>query len=238
MKLPGERFQGQAMALNFAIIAVIVVFSLLPMARLLVETVYPKGEFSLRSIHSGLGDPVVWKATRNTIVVGLGGTVFSVLLGVVVALVLTLTNIRSRQWLVLFFVTPLMIAPQVTALAWLQIFGPSSPMLHLIGMAPPLGTPNPLYSPQGIIMLLSIQYSPLVFLIVRAGLRKLPRELVEAAQSGGAGSFRVVFTIILPLMTPSIVAAAALTFVSCIGNFGIPAFLGIPANYLVLPTLI
>jgi len=164
--------------------------------------------------------------------------VFSVLLGVVVALVLTLTNIRSRQWLVLFFVTPLMIAPQVTALAWLQIFGPSSPMLHLIGMAPPLGTPNPLYSPQGIIMLLSIQYSPLVFLIVRAGLRKLPRELVEAAQSGGAGSFRVVFTIILPLMTPSIVAAAALTFVSCIGNFGIPAFLGIPANYLVLPTLI
>ena len=39
-------------------------------------------------------------------------------------------------------------------------------------------------------------------------------------------------------MTPSIVAAAALAFVSCVGNFGIPAFLGIPANYLVLPTLI
>ena len=117
-----------------------------------------------------------------------------------------------------------MIAPQVTALAWLQVFGPSSPILHFIGFAPPLGTPNPLYSPEGIILLLAIQYSPLVFLIVRAGLRQLPRELVEAAQSGGAGPFKIVATIILPLATPAIVAAAALTFVSCVGNFWHPGF--------------
>src|SRR5690606_12612913 len=71
-----------------------------------------------------------------------------------------------------------------------------------------------------------------------AGLRKLPRELIEAARAGGAGPFTVLRTVVLPLMTPSIMAAAALAFVSCVGNFGIPAFLGIPANYLVLPTLI
>ena len=111
-------------------------------------------------------------------------------------------------------------------------------MLNLIGMAPPLGTPNPLYSPGGIITLLGIKFSPFVFLILRAGLRKLPRELIEAAKAGGARPFFVIRTIVLPLMTPSIVGASALTFVSCIGNFGIPAFLGIPANYLVLPTLI
>ena len=77
-------------------------------------------------------------------------------------------------------------------------------------MITPIGTKNPLYSPQGIILLLGVQYGPLVFLMVRAGLRKLPRELVEAARSGGAGWFTVMRTIILPLMTPSIVAAAAL----------------------------
>jgi iron(III) transport system permease protein len=139
---------------------------------------------------------------------------------------------------VLAYVMPLMIAPQVTALAWLQLFGPASPFLKMIGMAPPLGSRNPLYSTEGIILLLGVQYGPLVFLLVRAGLRKLPRELIEAARSGGAGWFTVLRTIVLPLMTPSIVAAAALAFVSCVGNFGIPAFLGIPANYLVLPTLI
>jgi iron(III) transport system permease protein len=48
----------------------------------------------------------------------------------------------------------------------------------------------------------------------------------------------VLRTIVLPLMTPPIVAGIALAFVSCLGNFGIPAVLGIPGNYLVLPTLI
>lgn len=230
--------RGQSMALTTMIFAIIALFSLLPMIRLLQEVILPGGTFSTEAIRSGLGDPVVWRATWNTIVVGVGGTVVAVLLGVVVSIIVTLTNIRMTQTLILFFVTPLMIAPQVTALAWLQLFGPSSAFLNAFGLAPPLGTPNPLYSAGGIIALLGIQYAPLVFLILRAGLRKLPRELVEAAQAGGAGPFRVIGTIVLPLMTPSIVGAAALTFVSCVGNFGIPAFLGIPANYLVLPTLI
>jgi iron(III) transport system permease protein len=226
------------MTLTVAILALIVLFSLLPMLRLLQEVVFPSGRFSTQAITAGLGDPVVWRATWNSIVVGLFGTLLAVVLGVVVALIVTLTDIRMTQTLVLCFVTPLMIAPQVTALAWLQLFGPSSAFLHALGMAPPLGSRNPLYSPEGIILLLGIQYAPLVFMILRAGLRKLPRELVEAAQASGASPFRVIFTIILPLMTPSVVGAAALTFVSCVGNFGIPAFLGIPANYLVLPTLI
>jgi len=230
--------KGQSLALTSMIVLVIMIFSLLPMARLLQEVIFPNGSFSLNAVQKGLIDPVVWKATKNTIVVGLGGTIFAMFLGVLVALVVTLTDIRMMQTLVLCFVTPLMIAPQVTALAWLQLFGPSSALLNMLGMAPPLGTPNPLYSAGGIIALLGIQYAPLVFLIVRAGLRKLPRELVEAAIAGGAGPFQVVRTIVLPLMTPSVVGAAALTFVSCVGNFGIPAFLGIPANYLVLPTLI
>ncbi|MBK0329224.1 iron ABC transporter permease [Rhodobacteraceae bacterium F11138] len=238
MQLIARGGQGQSMALTTMIFAIIVLFSLLPMIRLLQEVILPGGTFSVEAIRSGLGDPVVWRATWNTIVVGLGGTVVAVAMGVVVSIIVTLTNIRMTQTLILFFVTPLMIAPQVTALAWLQLFGPSSAFLNALGLAPPLGTPNPLYSAGGIIALLGIQYAPLVFLILRAGLRKLPRELVEASQAGGAGPFRVIGTIVLPLMTPSIVGAAALTFVSCVGNFGIPAFLGIPANYLVLPTLI
>ena len=45
-------------------------------------------------------------------------------------------------------------------------------------------------------------------------------------------------TIILPLMSPPLVAGVALVFVSCLGNFGIPALLGIPGRYTVLTTLI
>ena len=230
--------RGQEMALATAVAVAIAVFSLLPMLRLLRETVAPAGALSLDIVGAGLMSRATWVATVNSLVVGIGGTVLAVALGTLVALVVTLTDMRGRSPFILFFVMPLMIAPQVTALAWLQLFGPASPFLKLIGLAPPLGSRNPLYSPGGIVLLLGIQYAPLVFLLVRAGLRRLPRELVEAARAAGAGPFTVLATIVVPLMTPSIMAAAALAFVSCVGNFGIPAFLGIPANYLVLPTLI
>lgn len=230
--------RGQEMALTAAVAVVIVLLSLLPMLRLLKEVIAPGGVVSDTAIRLGLSSSATWVATWYTLVVGIFGTLLAVVLGTFVALLVTLTDIRGRGVLVLCYVMPLMIAPQVTALAWLQLFGPASPFLKLLGIAPPLGTRNPLYSTEGIILLLGVQYGPLVFLLVRAGLRKLPRELVEAARAGGAGWFTVLRTVVLPLMTPSIMAAAALAFVSCVGNFGIPAFLGIPANYLVLPTLI
>lgn len=238
MSAPVKESRGQEMALTVVVAIVIVLLSLLPMLRLIKEIVAPGGTLSDTAIRMGLANPATWTATVNTLVVGFGGTALAVVLGTFMALLVTLTDIRGRSMLVLCYVMPLMIAPQVTALAWLQLFGPASPFLKMIGMAPPIGTRNPLYSTEGIILLLGVQYGPLVFLLVRAGLRKLPRELIEAARSGGAGWFTVLRTIVLPLMTPSIVAAAALAFVSCVGNFGIPAFLGIPANYLVLPTLI
>ena len=61
---------------------------------------------------------------------------------------------------------------------------------------------------------LGIQHAPLVFLTVRAGLRSLPREAVEAARMAGAGTLTVFRTIILPLMTPTLTVGVALAFVS------------------------
>jgi len=94
----------------------------------------------------------------------IGGTLFALAIGGVVALVVSLTDVRARNAFVFCFVLPMMIAPQVVALAWLQLFGPASPLLKALGIAQAIGARNPLYSPQGIIVVLGVQYSPLVFL--------------------------------------------------------------------------
>lgn len=233
-----KHLQGRDAALIAAVTVIVVVLSLVPMLRLMQETIAPQGTLSASALTETLSARSTWVATWHSLQIGVCGTLLSLALGITVALLVGITNMRGRNLFVLFYVTPLLIAPQVTALAWLQLFGPSSQFLKILGLAPPLGSRNPLYSVWGIILLLGVQYGPLVFLIVRAGLRKLPRELIEAALSAGASKWTVLRTIILPLMTPSILGAAALSFVSCVGNFGIPAFLGIPSNYLVLPTLI
>jgi iron(III) transport system permease protein len=100
------------------------------------------------------------------------------------------------------------------------------------------GTPNPLYSREGVIALLALQHTPLVFLLVFTALRTLPREMVEAARVAGARPLRILRRVILPLLAPALIAAAALAFVAALGNFGIPALLGIPGRYTTLPVLI
>ncbi len=182
--------------------------------------------------------PAAWRALVHSLETSVGATLLALTAGGIVALIVTLTDIRARTAFVFLFVMPLIIAPQVMALAWLQVSGPSSPLLKALGLAPPLGTRNPLYSAGGITLLLAIEYAPLVFLTLRAGLRALPRDLIEAALAAGASRRRVLITVILPLAAPSLLAGGALVFVSALGNFGIPAFLGIPAQYLTLPTLI
>jgi iron(III) transport system permease protein len=225
-------------ALVWGLVAIVAILSVLPFARLLLEGVMPDGAFSDSVVRRVLSSATTWTATGHSLVTALGGTLLAVLIGSIVALIVSLTDIRGRNTFVFCYVMPLMLAPQVVALAWIQMFGPSSPLLRTLGVAPALGARNPLYSPGGIILVLGIQYAPLVFLTLRAGLRTLPQELLEAALAGGARPLRVVRTIVLPLMTPPLLAGVALCFVSCLGNFGIPALLGIPGNYLVLPTLI
>jgi iron(III) transport system permease protein len=71
--------------------------------------------------------------------------VLSLLAGVAVALILWLTNVRGKGAFAFLFLIPMMILLYVTVTAWIQALGPSSPLLHTLGLAPPLGTTHPLY---------------------------------------------------------------------------------------------
>lgn len=216
----------------------VVCLSALPLGRLLLEGVAPGGDPGLDVAREVLSSKSTWLATRRSMITGIGGAVISVVLGSIFALLVALTDIRAKGPLVFCFMIPMMIPPQITALSWIQLFGPSSALLNALGIAPPLGSPHPMYSQEGIILLLGVQHAPLVFLALRAGLRSLPREMVEAARISGSGRLRVMFDVVVPLMTPPLIAGGALAFVSAIGNFGIPAMLGTPISYTTLPVLI
>ena len=221
-----------------ALLGIVLLLAVVPIARLAGEALAPQGTLDLAVLRSVLSSPMMWRAAENTLTVSLGGAALAVVYGGGFALLVALTDLRGKTPLVFCFMLPLMIAPQVTALAWIDLFGPNSTLLRALGLAPSVGTPHPLYGRDGIILLLGLEQAPIVFLAVRAGLRSLPRDLIEAAQAAGAKPWRIVRAIVLPLMIPSIAAGGMLAFVGNIGNFGIPAFLGIPAGFTVLTTLI
>ena len=161
-------------AVFVALVVLVSGLSVVPMGRLVLESIAPGGQFGTGVLHEVLDARSTWRATWRSLETAVGGTVVSVLLGGAFALLVALTDIRGKRALVFCFLIPLMIPPQVTALSWVQVLGPSSALLNTLGIAPPLGTPNPIYSREGIIVLLGIQHAPLVFLALRAGLRSMP----------------------------------------------------------------
>lgn len=239
----GRMASGNAASPTFrlstlAVLILIGLLSLLPMARLVIAAVAPGGEVDLSAFLDRLARPASLRAMWHTLDTAFFGALLAMLIGGPFAILVAMTDLPGRKSLGFLLLLPLMIAPQVTALSWLHLLGPSSALLGMFGLAPEPGTPNPMLGRNGIILLYGIQHAPIVFVTLRAGLSRIPGDLAEAARASGSRPLRTLATIILPLMRPYLVAAGALAFVSGIGNFGIPALLGMPVNYLTLPTLI
>lgn len=221
-----------------AILLIVSLFCGFPLLLLFKTGLSGDEGFSLALITEALGSRSVLRALWHSLESSFLAAVLACLVGLALALAIGLTDVRAKGSLVFLILLPMMIPPHVTAISWIQALGPASPVLQWFGMAPEPGSTHPIYSRGGIVTLLTIQHSPLVFLILRAALRSFPRELSDAARVSGAGAWRLLTRIIVPLLAPSLLSGFALAFVAALGNFGINALLGIPARYTTLPVLI
>ncbi|AWV23792.1 Iron(III)-transport system permease protein sfuB [Roseomonas mucosa] len=183
-------------------------------------------------------DAAVWRATWRTVAVAAGACLLACLLGMALVSLLLLRAPPGRRVLLFLCILPALVPPQVLALAFSQAAGPSSPLLLALGLAPPLGTPNPLYGPGGMIALLGLQGAPLVLLAMAAVLRRVPGENLAAARGLGAGPSEALRRVVWPLLLPGLLAGAGLAWIAALGNFGVAALLGIPARWITLPILI
>jgi iron(III) transport system permease protein len=203
-----------------------------PLLRLLAEAA---GE---GAVAAALADPAVWRATANSLRISLAAAALATLIGGAMAWALLLRGLPGRGLLLFLAVLPALVPAQVMALAWIQASGPASPLLLALGLAPPIGTPNPVYGATGMTVLLAVQAAPLVMLAVAALLRRVPGEALLAARGLGAGPEQALRRTVWPLLAPGLMAGAGLAYVAALGNFGVGALLGIPARVTVLPVLI
>ena len=219
------------------VVVAVLVFCLLPVVQLVLVAAGVFRSDAAAAI-TLLTSPSVVRATINSLVVAAGSTVLAVALGGVVALALATMALPTRRALAFLFVLSLMVSPQVSALAFKTLAGPSSPILNAVGLAPPLGTANPMLGFSGIILVMGLHHAPLVAIIVASGLVRVPQSLVEAAKLDGARPLAIVMEVILPVIRLSLLSAVLVAFVAGVGNFGIPALLGLPVGVTTLPTAV
>ncbi len=220
------------------VLALVALLAALPAARLVAAGLFPGGVFSPERIAEVLGGRTAVRATIGSLETAFASSLIALGLGAAMALAVAVTDAGGRRLAAFLFVLSTMISPQVAALAFLSLAGPASPLLNTLGLAPEPGSANPFLGRGGIILVLGLHHAPLVFVVLLAGLKRVPGSLVEAARIDRASPGRIVVGVLLPLLRPHLVSAGLLAFVAGLGNFGIPALLGLPVNYLTLPTLI
>ena len=120
-------------------------------------------------------------------------------------------------------IVPMVITPVVVAIVFRLIYANDAGMLTALSESMGGGRVEILSDPikafVGLIALDVWEWTPLIFLILLAGLQSLPQEPFEAAQVDGAGPWRTFVDLTLPMMRPVLAVAIVLRTIDAFGTF-------------------
>ncbi|WP_255169044.1 ATP-binding cassette domain-containing protein [Natrononativus amylolyticus] len=160
----------------------------------------------------------------NTLVlVGLV-TTFSVLLGVPLAVLTTLTDLPHRRFWTVALALPLVIPSFTSAFAFISVWGPRGMVQSALE---PFGVHSlpEIYGLWGTVFILTLYNYPFVYLTTVAGLRAFDKTYLDAGRSLETSRFRAFRRVVLPLVKPAVAAGTLLTALETAGDFGVPAML-------------
>lgn len=219
-------------------ILLVLIFFVVPIIRLVLMSFIGEDGFTLSFYQDIFQSERTWEVLQNTVIIVVGSTVLAAVTGILFAWILAYTDIRFKNLIQLFVFLPFIIPSYITSIAWVEFFGPTGTLNSFVQLFNLGDMSWNLYSMSGIIFVMGITHFPLVYLFTVNVFRRIPREMELAAKSSGASSLGAFRKIVLPMALPGIVGGAFIAFLGGLDNFGIPAFLGTPANIDVLSTYI
>ncbi len=217
--------------------AVFAVLLLYPLGRMIVSSMLSgaNSEVGIWGAYVNLfTKPYYYRALINSVILSVAATIGAVLLGVPLAYLVSRFNIRGKLFvraaIVLTFVAP----PFIGAYSWILLLGNNGVIRRALGE---IGIEFPsIYGWGGLILVLTLQGMPFVFLMTSAALKTVDQSVEDAAINLGRRPLNALRTAILPLLAPGISTGALLVFVTAFADFGTPAIIG--QNLRVFPRLI
>ncbi|RVT86791.1 ABC transporter permease [Rhodobacteraceae bacterium CCMM004] len=165
-------------------------------------------------------------------------TILSLLIGFLTAYVVSRAPPRWRSILIIMAVFPLLTGVVVRSFAWLIILGRNGIVNNtLVGLGI-TAEPLPMIYTQGsVIVAMVYLFVPLMVLTLVGVLENIPDDVIQAAQSLGAGPFATFREVIFPLAVPGLIVGAVLVFTGSFTSYATPQLLG-GERQMVMGTLL
>lgn len=211
--------------LTFTIIVTIVflaIFIVYPLFSILKVSVISESGFSLNAYMKAVKSTSFMAAFKNTMALGISVGFLSTVIGFIFAYALVYLKSPFKGLLKFISILPMVSPPFVLALSAIILFGQFGLVTrHLLGI-----TDFNIYGFKGVLLVQTMTFFPVSFLMMEGSLRKIDPSLEEASQNMGANKFKTFLKVVLPLMAPAIANSFLITFIEVIADFSNPMVIG------------
>ena len=235
-------FSGQTVAMT-AVIIVVAIFVLYPIYYLVQASLdvgapdtRPPTAYGFDNFAAMSG---YWEIMLNTLGVTFVATALALIFGFLTAWTLTRTNVPFRRTLEQIMVVPYYVTPLLGALAWSLLGAPESGFVNQVWRS--MGGEGALIdmtSAWGIAWVMALFEGSVAFVMIGAVMKSMDPSLEEASQVIGAGRWRTMLRVTLPLVAPGVLGAAIFVFAEMLGSFSAALVLGTPSRFYVITTAI
>ncbi len=168
------------------------------------------------------GDAIFWRAILTTVLFVVIAVAIETLLGLLLALAVA-RELRFAGLIRVALILPMTIAPVVVGVIWRLLYasdiGVVNPLFQLFGFEAPNVLAHPMTAFFGLVAVDVWEWTPLLFLIILAGLHSLPQDPIEAARVDGASRLQTFFHHTLPLLKPVLLVGVVLRTIDAVGTF-------------------
>jgi len=216
-------------------------FVVVPIVVLFVSSVKPEGfptdtGFTLDNYRDVYTDPSFVELLFNTLAFVIGSSAIALVLGILLAWLVERTDLPAKKWVRGFVILPMATPPLLLAIAWIMLLSPRSGffnmvLMDLFGLQSP---PFDIFGLGGMIFVEGLALVPTTFLMLAPAFRSMDPNLEQAALVSGASMWTVIRRVVLPMLRPAILAAAAFIAIAGFVVFDIPGAIGMPNRVFVL----
>ena len=214
------------LALTLPALLVILLLVVLPVGWLAWQSVYHEG-FTLEHYRRIFSEAIYWRSFALTFEISLLVTALALVLGYPIAYA---ASSVPRGWSILILamvVLPFWTSVLVRAYAWLALLQRNGVINHLLQDLGLIHEPLTLvHNTFGTVVATLHILLPFMVLPLYATMQKIPRDLLQAGASLGAGPTLVFWKVFLPLSLPGVLAGSTLVFVLTLGFYITPELLG------------
>ena len=221
-----RREQRLMLALALPALLVILLLVVLPVGWLAWQSVYHNG-FTLENYRRIWSEDIYWRSFALTFEISLLVTLLALLLGYPIAYA---ASVAPKRWGIIILalvVLPFWTSVLVRAYAWLALLQRTGVINQLLRQLGVIDEPLALvHNSFGTVVATLHILLPFMVLPLYATMQQIPRDLMQAGASLGAGPMLTFWRIFLPLSLPGVLAGSTLVFVLALGFYITPELLG------------